>query len=134
EARQEQPDVDQQVADRPHALGRGRGLERDLAADAGAPAPAADDQLSDARSGAAVRRRAERRARCARDARVVQFVRLRRAERLARHRSGAARMTDTNRRVLVTGGGRGLGTAIVKLLAAGGHDVTFTYRSAVTEA
>jgi NAD(P)-dependent dehydrogenase (short-subunit alcohol dehydrogenase family) len=38
------------------------------------------------------------------------------------------------RRVLVTGGGRGLGSAIVKLLAASGHDVTFTYRSAKAEA
>jgi NAD(P)-dependent dehydrogenase (short-subunit alcohol dehydrogenase family) len=38
------------------------------------------------------------------------------------------------RKVLVTGGGRGLGQAIVKLLAAGGHDVTFTYRSAKAEA
>jgi len=38
------------------------------------------------------------------------------------------------RRVLVTGGGRGLGAAIVRLLAASGHDVTFTYRSAKTEA
>jgi 3-oxoacyl-[acyl-carrier protein] reductase len=40
----------------------------------------------------------------------------------------------TKRRVLVTGGGRGLGAAIVRTLAAAGHDVTFTYRSASAEA
>ena len=44
-------------------------------------------------------------------------------------------MADTvMRRVLVTGGGRGLGAAIVRMLAAAGHDVTFTYRSARAEA
>jgi NAD(P)-dependent dehydrogenase (short-subunit alcohol dehydrogenase family) len=36
--------------------------------------------------------------------------------------------------VLVTGGGRGLGSAIVRALAANGHSVTFTYRSASAEA
>jgi len=40
----------------------------------------------------------------------------------------------TRRRVLVTGGGRGLGSAIVRMLASAGHEVTFTYRSASAEA
>ncbi|BAR97858.1 3-oxoacyl-[acyl-carrier protein] reductase [Blastochloris viridis] len=39
-----------------------------------------------------------------------------------------------NRRVLLTGGGRGVGAATVRALAAAGFDVTFTYRSASAEA
>lgn len=42
--------------------------------------------------------------------------------------------TQGARRVLVTGGGRGLGAAIVKTLAAAGHDVTFTYRASADAA
>jgi NAD(P)-dependent dehydrogenase (short-subunit alcohol dehydrogenase family) len=38
------------------------------------------------------------------------------------------------RRVLVTGGARGVGAAIVRALAAAGHDVDFTYRSSADEA
>lgn len=39
-----------------------------------------------------------------------------------------------SRRVLVTGGGRGLGAQIVRDLAEAGHEVVFTYRSAGAEA
>ena len=38
------------------------------------------------------------------------------------------------RRVLVTGGAKGVGAAIVRALAAAGHDVDFTYRSSADEA
>lgn len=38
------------------------------------------------------------------------------------------------RRILVTGGGRGLGAQTVRELAAAGHEVVFTYRSASAEA
>lgn len=40
----------------------------------------------------------------------------------------------TGRRVLVTGGGKGVGQAIVRALVSGGYDVDFTYRSSVAEA
>ncbi len=42
--------------------------------------------------------------------------------------------TSAARRVLVTGGGRGLGAEIVRELTGTGHEVIFTYRSASAEA
>jgi len=42
--------------------------------------------------------------------------------------------TPVSRRILVTGGGRGLGAEIVRELADAGHEVIFTYRSAAAEA
>ncbi|MFV0368990.1 MAG: SDR family NAD(P)-dependent oxidoreductase [Hyphomicrobiaceae bacterium] len=43
-------------------------------------------------------------------------------------------MSDNGRLVFVTGGGRGIGKAIVEGLAASGCSVTFTYRNAAHEA
>jgi 3-oxoacyl-[acyl-carrier protein] reductase len=42
-------------------------------------------------------------------------------------------MSDT-KRILVTGGGKGLGAAIVRQLATQGFDIDFTYRSSASEA
>jgi 3-oxoacyl-[acyl-carrier protein] reductase len=42
--------------------------------------------------------------------------------------------SSAKRHVLVTGGGSGLGAAIVTSLAQAGHDVTFTFRSSVAQA
>ena len=39
-----------------------------------------------------------------------------------------------SRRVLVTGGAKGVGAAIVRALAESGHDVDFTYRSSADAA
>jgi 3-oxoacyl-[acyl-carrier protein] reductase len=42
--------------------------------------------------------------------------------------------SEPARRILVTGGAKGVGSAIVKALLAGGFDVDFTYRSSVGQA
>ena len=84
------------------------------------PAHSADHQLQVPDPGDPARRGAQCRARRAHAQRHLEFVRLRRAERVAGDGAGAGMMAAAvgRRRVLVTGGGRGLGAAIVAALAA----------------
>ena len=130
-------DLVQQVDDRPHADGRRRGRGGDLAPDHRARAHPADHQLRGARP----RHPPRRRGRGPRRAGAPACCRTRSASaartpascwRTSRHDDGPE--PGPGRRVLVTGGASGLGAAIVRALAAAGHDVAFTYRSSAEAA
>src|SRR5262249_57193644 len=96
--------------------------------DAAAPEAAADDQLSRARSSDPPRRGAEPRARRQGRPGRVLVLRLRRPERVPGDDAGAGVTGKAiSNRVLVTGGGRGIGAAIVRTLAAGRHDLPVTH-------
>ena len=89
---------------------------------------AADHQLRDARPCPAGGLRAQCRARGAGALRDVQFVRLRRPERVPGDRRG--RLMTAQPRALVIGGGRGIGAAVVETLARQDWAVSYTYRTA----
>ena len=124
-------DLVEQVDGRAHADGGGRGRGGGLAPDHRQRPHPADHQLPRSGSGDPARRRAERGAR-------------RRSSACCRTRSASAARTPASSsaaeperdasRVLVTGGGKGVGAAIVRALAAAGHDVDFTYRSSARAA
>src|SRR5712671_1177956 len=122
-ARPQRADLLQQVDDRAHAVGGRRRRSGDHPDDAGAPAHSADHQLPGAGSDDSARRGAQRRAGRPYPQCHLELVRLRRPERVAGDGAGAVLMAPAQ------GARRVLGAAIVKALAAAGHDVTFTYRS-----
>ena len=123
------PDLVEQVDDRPHA-DRGRDGGGDLhCADDAAWAAAADDQLRHSRSGAAGGLRAERCARGAGGACDFEFVRVWRAECLPGARARRPAQEGLGVARLVIGGRRGIGAAVVRTPCARGMAVTYTYRT-----
>ena len=92
-AHEEHPDLVQQIDDRPHAVGGGRGRGGVHAAHAAARAHSAHHQLQHARSGDPARRGSQQGARRQGRARHFEFFRLWRAERLAGDGPGAGGLT-----------------------------------------
>jgi hypothetical protein len=124
-------DLVQQVDDRPHAHRGGRGGGGCVPAHHREWPHPAHHQLRGARPRDSARRGAERGPRRRRHPHPVQLLRLRRPEYLPRARRGTevSPASMTAKRVLVTGGAKGVGAAIVRALVEAGHDVDFTYRS-----
>src|SRR5262249_41147049 len=135
-ARQGGADLVQQINDWTYALGGGRCRSDLHVALTRASAHPPHYQLSAAGPDDPPPCPAQHRARCAHRSRAVKFLWSWRTKRLAGVGPGARVRKDlgSGRRALVTGGGRGIGAAIVRALIASGHEVTFTYRSASAQA